>query len=139
MTTSLLDDGEQRMMALTTDIAGTVERESKATMLSLTGGDTNDGADPNAAPTASEEVTTTKPPNVTDTPGTDTRTRANAGVGGVDSRENKAATMHGDGARNDASGRCSSDDAVRRRLRKLGAKKSKKRDKDSGARRRVKH
>ncbi|KAE9261112.1 hypothetical protein PR003_g34073, partial [Phytophthora rubi] len=101
MTTSLLDDGEQRMMALTTDIAGAVELESKATMLSLTGGDTNDWADPNAAPTASEDVTTTKPPDVTDTPGTDTRTRANAGVGGVDSRENEAATMHGDGARND--------------------------------------
>ncbi|KAE8956375.1 hypothetical protein PR001_g31753, partial [Phytophthora rubi] len=100
-TTSRLDDGEQRMMALTTDIAGAVELESKATLLSPTGGDTNNGADPNAAPTVSEDVTTTKPPDVTDTPGTDTRTRANAGVGGVDSRENEAATMHGDGARND--------------------------------------
>ncbi|KAE8959523.1 hypothetical protein PR002_g30513 [Phytophthora rubi] len=89
------------MMALTTDIAGAVELESKATLLSPTGGDTNNGADPNAAPTVSEDVTTTKPPDVTDTPGTDTRTRANAGVGGVDSRENEAATMHGDGARND--------------------------------------
>ncbi|KAE8952192.1 hypothetical protein PR001_g33401, partial [Phytophthora rubi] len=89
------------------------------------------------------------------------------GVGGVDSRENEAATMHGDGARNDDAVVQAKQDEIsqarlarhkvrkaakRRRFRalqlkrrreakaaKLGAKKSKKRDKNSGARRRVKH
>ncbi|KAE8980010.1 hypothetical protein PF011_g22616 [Phytophthora fragariae] len=98
--TSPLDDGGRRMMARTTEITvAAAELESESTMPSPTEDGTNKGADPDASTTASGDVTTTRPPDVTATPGTDTRVRTTAGVDGVDAREEEAATMHGDGAR----------------------------------------
>ncbi|KAE9321410.1 hypothetical protein PF008_g17814 [Phytophthora fragariae] len=111
-----------------TRITEAEELESESTMPSPTERGSNNGADPDAPTTASGDVTTTSPPDVTDTPGTDTRACTNAGVDGVDAREEEAATMHGDGARdNDAVVQAKQDEISQARLARHKVRKAAKR------------